>query len=98
MSDLKWMRPLLAKLVGDDEPEAYDEDVAQAIRCLEEMRAYLTEIHRYDRAQEKFDPERHWYCGLYYHDLTKRNGVGYACTLPAATCLAIAAALGWEKP
>lgn len=89
MSDLKWMRPRLAELVGDAEPKAYDEDVAQAVRCLEALRprgltaslalcgdgwSLSVRMKRGNRA------------------LAHKRGDA----LPSTVCLAIAAALGWE--
>jgi hypothetical protein len=104
MTDLAWMRPKLAELCGLDpytdrrEPDkpcyvglTYwhpDEDVAQAVRCLEAMRKnYLTRLTGPTKA--------FWRCDL-INDYSAWVEVDES--LPRAICLAIAAALGWEKP
>lgn len=91
MSDLSWMRPLLAKLVGDAEPNAYDEDVAQAIRCLEALQAqswrWAIECENGSSDVQLRNPET----------LMRTRSLGSE-SLPRAICLAIAAALQWEEP
>lgn len=89
MSDLKWMRPLLAKLVGDDEPKAYDEDVAQAVRC--------TEVSDLIEADMQRVGDSGWYVSIRktWKDAPFRRA---DMNLPRAICLAISAALNWSEP
>ena len=97
VSDLSWMRPKLAELCGhtvsylcseydrglvcgDWRP---DEDVAQAVRCLEAMKRCI---------DLQFDVV--WHAQIGIEQFTIRSDI----SLPRAICLALAAALGWDKP
>lgn len=103
MSDLAWMRPKLAELCGlrlwkgtfhDDTRGDWvqfrpDQDVAQTVRCLEAMRARGWDWNLDHRAD--WAPRCHlasMTCDIWEAD----------ASICIAACLAIAAALGWEKP
>ncbi len=99
MSDLAWMRPKLMTLCGLD-PLSWgsplsmwrpDEDVAQAIRCLEALRPSLS--WSLGVAQ---NPGDRFVC-IASEDEPGLSVIVYKGTISQATCLAIAVALGWEK-
>lgn len=107
MSDLAWMRPKLAELcglyrLGDEhvyrgsqllevttETWRPDEDVAQAVRCLEALG------QQFDMVRESVG----WMVRCFRPDNSPVVVTTFLPkTLPQTICLAIAAALGWEKP
>lgn len=112
MTDIAWMRPKLAELCGlfryapHNGPPYYavpdqlpcrkvyewrpDDDVAQAVRCLDVLA-------QRDRFGWKLSPTNR---GRYVCDITRpslHHVFNDGDTLPRAICLAIAAALGWER-
>lgn len=103
MSDLAWMRSKLAKLCGVnpqsilyDGPSIYwkpDEDVAQAIRCLEAMNCHP----KLTRSVDHFDFQWNVWIGVLNGEKWTEGKVTHK-SLAVAIVLAIAAALGWEKP
>lgn len=105
MMDLSWTRPKLAELCGltlmdgrDDEryrvhPSGMawepDEDVAQAVRCLEAMNRPVS-------LWWPINPVEGWVGQGWAVSIGNPEDAHTGTTLPRAICLAIAAALGWE--
>lgn len=95
--DLSWLRPKLAELCGFSLKRetfywAPDEDVDQAVRCLE---AFAMDTQHVELSWSGAA----WYCVM---QIPLKTGESRVITqhgpMPRAICLAIAAALGWEKP
>lgn len=114
MSDLAWMRPKLAELCGAQLNSSTvidhyefsdacliklsrwrpDENVAQAIRCLEALpKIFRIEIVKWEQ------DSRYWSVTLWDLSLAPNGLYGHDdLSLTCGICLAIAAALSWEKP
>lgn len=107
MTDLSWMRPKLAELCGVRVVDGFewpkgsmefsdvwrpDLDVAQAIRCLEASKRELSVGYRpFNHFADDSINDKPW-CSW---DSERRI---WEVTPSRAICLAIASALGWEKP